>query len=360
MVDHRLHPDSARWTDGAEAHARRVGAESVRLSWQGDKPTTGLPEAARSARHRLIANAARARGVRVVLFGHTADDAAENLWMRAEGVPLGRLQPWSPSPVWPEGRGVFVLRPLLHAARAELRTLLRDRGVEWLDDPANTDLRFARVRARRALDGGPAHIAAGPACSTDAPQWTERWSAVRLPRDAAIDEARLSALLVCVAGGERPPRSAALARLLARWRDGGDFTATLSGARVEAAGDEVQVTREPGRRGLQSLPLAAGGEAVWDGRFLVRTQASGASVRPLAGLAARLSRDDARRLREAPASARATLPAFVDADGRVTCPLLDPQEGPHQAISLVGARLHAAWGGVRRESDITAPSLLAR
>ena len=45
-VDHRLHPDSAAWTAFAGEAARAVGADCRALSWEGPKPSTGLPAAA--------------------------------------------------------------------------------------------------------------------------------------------------------------------------------------------------------------------------------------------------------------------------------------------------------------------------
>lgn len=355
-----MHPDSAGWTARAAEQARALGAEPVRLYWNDPKPDVGLPAAARAARHALVAEAARARGVRAVLFGHTADDAAENVWMRERGTPVGTLQPWSPSPVWPAGRGVFVFRPLLEARRSELRRLLVERGAEWVDDPANADERFARVRARNALATTVGVQPELVQSTADPPSWSERWGALRLTRGAVLDKARLAALLVCASGRERPPRAAALERLLARWRTGDPFEATLAGAQMQAERDVVWATRERGRSDAAPLALEPGAERVWDGRFLVRTGNAGVVVRPLRGLSKRLSSDTADRLKAAPSLVRATLPAFVDANGEVACPLLDPEAGPHEAASLVGTRLAAAWGNVRRESDIVSPSLLAR
>jgi tRNA(Ile)-lysidine synthase len=86
-------------------------------------------------------------------MGHTADDVAETQVMRSEGALTPFPREWSPSPVWPEGRGVFILRPLLGVRRESLRRWLLDRGEVWVEDPANSDLRFARSRARRVLAG---------------------------------------------------------------------------------------------------------------------------------------------------------------------------------------------------------------
>src|SRR5213079_1546584 len=124
------------------------------LGWSGDKPTTGLPAAARAARHALLADAAREAGARAILMGHTADDILEARLMRAEGSTTPDPREWTPSPAWPQGRGVFLLRPLLDLRRADLRRWLSARGETWIDDPANEDASYARPRARQALAAG--------------------------------------------------------------------------------------------------------------------------------------------------------------------------------------------------------------
>jgi tRNA(Ile)-lysidine synthase len=100
-VYHGLNPDSPAWTRFAGEAAQAAGCAWRGLVWTGDKPVAGLTAAARAARHRLIAEAARAAGARVVLMAHTADDAAEADLMRAEGSTLGRVREWAPSPAWP-------------------------------------------------------------------------------------------------------------------------------------------------------------------------------------------------------------------------------------------------------------------
>src|SRR5690606_30181147 len=157
-VDHNLNPDSAEWTRFAAEAARAAGADWRGLTWEGARGGPGVPARARAARHAPPADAAREAGVRVILTGHTADDVAEGDWMRADGATLGRLRDWSPSPAWPEGRGQMLLRPVLEERREALRDHLRARGLTWLEDPANADLRFGRGRARAALAQGESPV----------------------------------------------------------------------------------------------------------------------------------------------------------------------------------------------------------
>ena len=319
-VDHQLQPGSAVWTREAVAKAQARGARALALVWTGEKPTTGLPAAARRARHALLAEAARAAGARVLLLGHTADDIAEAAVMRAEGSTVSDPRDWSPSPVWPEGRGIFLLRPLLDQRRAELRAWLRARGETWLDDPANDDPRSARARARRSTPtlAMPAPPIAPPPVFEGDPL-----GVIALPRDAPA--AHLAAACLCVAGTERPPRGERLQRLMARLRSGEVFTATLAGARIEAAADAVRVFRDAGetaRGGLADLALAPGQTGVWDGRYEIFAGGAPVTVRALKGLASSLSKADQAALRIVPVAARPALPALVLASGAVTCPAL--------------------------------------
>lgn len=346
-VDHGLNPESPGWSALAERAARGLGADWRGLRWTGPKPASGLPVAARRARHRLLADAARAAGARVILMAHTADDVIEGERMRAEGSTLGRLRAWAPSPAWPEGRGLMLLRPLLGARRVELRDWLGAAGADWVEDPANDDPRFARARARRAL-AGRASAAAAQVGEAAAGVLCVEADIIHLARDVA--PRALAAALVCGGGGDRPPRGERLAALLSRLRSGEDFVAVLAGARLEADGDRVRVGREPGelrRRGLSSVPLVPGEEVVWDGRWLVTAPEAGWSVAAAAGAMARLSDADRASLKPLPPAARAARPVLIRNDPPAA--VLAGSAGKAQA--LVGNRLARALDRMTHESD---------
>jgi tRNA(Ile)-lysidine synthase len=358
-VDHGLQAGSALWTRDAVARARALGADARALVWTGDKPLTGLPAAARRARHALLADAARQAGARVLLLGHTADDLHEAAAMRAAGSTVSDPRAWSPSPVWPEGRGVFLLRPLLEVRREDLRDWLKGVGETWLDDPANDDQRYARARARKALAGGMARESRAPADAIDSgPAWLE-WSetgVLTLPREASA--ARLAMACLCMAGSERPPRGDRVQALVRRLRSGEAFTATLAGARIEAgpSAGAISLYREAGeaaRGGLAPLRLAPGQTGVWDGRYALTAGQTEIQVMALRGLAAGLSRVEREALKAVPAAARPALPVLVDAEGAVTCPILaGPGLAPHQAVRievLFLERFRAATGLIDQE-----------
>jgi len=337
-VDHQLREQSLAWTDQCEATANRLGADFRRLPWAGAKPTTGLPAAARQARHRLLAVAAREAGAKVILMGHTGSDLAESAQMRAEGSSTPDPRLWSPSPVWPQGREIFLLRPLLGLGRSDLRTWLAGRGETWIEDPANSDLRYARVRARLAEPEAvgqasePAEVAALLAATTG-----DEAGVLTLPR-AALREAHLlaqarylSAACLCAAGTHRPPRPDRVEALRARLCGAAPVLATLAGARIEADGRDIRILREIGELARQGPARLEDG--VWDGRFEIAPADLAADIRPLKGLSRRLST-------RPPSPGRAALPVVLEPDGEVRLAGVRP---------LAFARLSAACGGAPAE-----------
>lgn len=345
-VDHGLRAESAAWTRACAATADRLGADFQALAWEGDKPATGLPAAARSARHRLIADAARAAGAKVILMGHTASDRLEAAAMRQAGASTPSPREWTPSPTWPQGRDLFLLRPMLSQTRAEIRAWLAERGETWIEDPANEDPRFARARARASLTGDEtdtvlsAPIRAGLALAT-----ADLAGGLATPRALlrGAPAAFLAVACLCAAGTARPPRGDRLKRLADVLRGERDLTATLAGARIEGDQRDVRFLRDPGRAGLEILSLAAGQTAVWDGRFEITTDRP-IVVQALVGHAASLSPASRSALQRLPAGARGGLP-FIPGAGS---PVLAAIPGV-VARPLALDRLRAACGLIDRE-----------
>jgi tRNA(Ile)-lysidine synthase len=362
-VDHQLRPESIFWTRRCAAVAERLGRPFRAMAWEGEKPATGLPAAARSARHRLLADAAREAGARVILMGHTADDIAEAHAMRAAGSTTPDPHEWAPSPVWPEGRGVFVLRPLLKQRRADLRAWLEARDETWIDDPGNDDPRFARSRARAAGAQAVAGEEADPSLELFrlADHFAGRITIYRqtVRKAEPGDVLRFVGLAcVCAGGGERRPPTERLRRLADALRGDENFVATLAGARIEAGMRSVDILREPGefrRRGAILLPLPYRREVVWDGRFAVTAQSPGLVMRPLAGVASALPHEERVSLGVGSANAvfsaslRGGLPAVIHPDGEISTPFSGWSRDGVAIESLVPARLEAAAGLVQRE-----------
>jgi tRNA(Ile)-lysidine synthase len=343
-VDHRLQAASAGWAQACAALCERLGVAHRTLVWDGGKPVGGLAAAARLARHRLLADAARDAGARVILMAHTADDRLEASLMRAAGSTVPDPRVWAPSPVWPQGRGIFLLRPLLSVRRAALRAWLAGQGVGWIEDPANAAKDSLRARVRRdaaALPDPPPPEPPPiePLAFTPSPA-----QSLSAPIDL-LTLRQLAAAVACAAGAP-PPRTAAVQRLLRRLQEEPRVTATLAGARIEAVEGRVCITRDAGD--LRRRPRAPA-TGVWDGRYELRLP-PGAEARPLAGAARRLPKAEQAALRAVAAPLRPSLPLVV-LDNRATCPVL-AQDPEIPARGLVYSRFRGALGAICREAAI--------
>ncbi len=306
---------------------------------------------------------ARDAGAVVLLLGHTADDVLEAHEMRAGGVRVPAPRAWSPAPLWPQGRDLFVLRPLLGVRRAALRAWLVAQGEAWVEDPANEDLRSPRARARAALAKGPearAPVLDSPdTCTLPAaigPAGDIRMSLSHLRAAPGRGRAWLGRALVCVGGGDRPPAGAVLDRMLAWTLGTRPWRGAVRGVRVLSDGAWLHLVRETQdrRTGVPpQLPLGPDQTLVWDGRFEVHAQVDRVWLGPLEGHLRHLAPPLRAAVSRVPAAARPGLPCLIKATGEALAPTLVPVAGV-EVRNLVAPRLAAHLGAIQNESDAIA------
>jgi tRNA(Ile)-lysidine synthase len=148
-VDHGLRAEAASEARDVKRLARTLDLPHRTLRWTGTKPKTGLPAAARTARYRLLAQAARAHGATHILTAHTSDDQAETLLMRMlRGSGIAGLAAMARES---ERDGVQLARPLLNVSKSQLIATLNKAKVGFADDPTNRDTSFTRPRLRTLM-----------------------------------------------------------------------------------------------------------------------------------------------------------------------------------------------------------------
>lgn len=276
-VDHGLRAGSAEEARAVAAMCRQLGIEHHVLDWTGKKPPSGIQNAARVARHALLADLARQTGAGAVLVGHTLDDQAETVLMRrarGEGAGLAGI-----APATLFRRQVWFMRPLLGTRRGALRAYLKGRGVAWADDPSNDNADFERVAVRRMLAAAPdgeaqltsaaATADAGArrrlAVARDAAAILRRYasydgSAFRLgrealaapPEGAAGSLHALRILLAAAGGSDFLPDQPRSAKLWEQMRDApAGSRSSLSRAVLEATAGFISIRRES-RRGAHA------------------------------------------------------------------------------------------------------------
>ncbi|MGA2056415.1 MAG: tRNA lysidine(34) synthetase TilS [Bradyrhizobium sp.] len=150
-VDHGLRTEASREARAVKRLARHLGVSHRTMRWTGEKPTSGVPAAARAARYRLLAAVARQSGASHILTAHTRDDQAETLLMRLlRGSGISGLAAMARES---EREGVLIVRPFLNISKSQLIATLEKANIGYADDPTNRDTRFTRPRIRSLIEG---------------------------------------------------------------------------------------------------------------------------------------------------------------------------------------------------------------
>jgi len=280
-IDHGLRPEAAREAREVKRQSKSLDLVHRTLRWTGVKPKNGLPAAARTARYRLLAQAARQSGATHILTAHTRDDQAETLLMRMlRGSGIAGLAAMARES---ERDGVALARPFLDVSKAQLIATLAKANIAFADDPTNRDVNFTRPRLRAlmpalAAEGGDARSLARLASRLGRANaalevlvdGAERYLALLdrgTPRpglDAAAfaampEEIRLRLLLRAIdrCGHERPAalgKVEALAAALDRAFAENGVTSrprlkqTLAGALITLADGRIRIDSAPARR----------------------------------------------------------------------------------------------------------------
>ena len=285
VVDHRLRPESAVEAERVAGWLAARGIPHAVLVWNEHKPATGIQEAARAARYRLLAEWCVEHGSLHLLTAHHRDDQVETYLIRRRaksgvdglaGMPAVRELP-----------RLRLVRPLLAVPKARLVALLAAEGQEYLQDPSNRNPAFERSRLR--MDGEREDVAGTIAemrGNATARIVRERELAALLARAVALHpagfavidpasivsagefgEQALGRVVIGLGGRDYPVRRERLRRLREGLAETPIRACTLGGCRFVPWRGRVLALREAARA-APPLTLAPGSSALWDRRFL--------------------------------------------------------------------------------------------
>lgn len=360
-VDHGLRAESGDEAKLVAGLAHRLGLSHATLIWDGAKPRTGLPNAAREARYRLLEEHARTFEEKrvAIVTAHHRDDQAETFAMRlARGAGIDGLSGMRAERPLRDGSTMMLLRPLLAFPKARLIATLATRGIAYADDPTNRDDNYERARVRSLLSDLEEAGFSSDALATSARRLGDAREALdyaedrfvatldmsfenevfaRLDRQAfehgpAFLRQRILAQLIRRFGGASPaPQLLEVEDLVARMQRDGATAATLGGAMISSGPRFVRIWREVGRLDQSEISLEPGETKVWDQRFILHRSAADTSsaksivtVKPLGekGYATVLPR--LAPTRRPPRRAALALPSFWDGDSLIAAPSLAP------------------------------------
>lgn len=360
IVDHDLQSGSAKVASHAAEQARKIGARPIVLKWEHGALKGNISDQARRARYGLMGDACRGFGIDHILLGHHLDDQIETLFMRKQAgyaAPIdGVMQPTSYAPVWPQLRGITLVRPLLNVPRKELRKIVHDAGIDFHDDPANRNPVYTRARVRQWLAQNPEHNRGLHAelMNADAKERSQSplfnyvksclGGAFILPAEKLAEHGNSDALarmVACASGAEMSPPLTAASRALERLSEGA-CVLTLGGARLERTDkDEIYISRETGRWLKSSTAEQAGRvSTVFDGRYDILAQ-RGMKIAPLWPERTQLSDADIAKLKSIPAGRRALFGVYKS-DTLMASPLSPSPDFQYRALPK-GRLLQRPW-----------------
>jgi tRNA(Ile)-lysidine synthase len=345
-VDHGLRPEAADEAAQTASWCAERGIAHEILRWSGPYPQSGIQEAARAARYRLLEDWCHAHGVLHLLVAHQREDQAETLLMRLlRGSGVEGLAGMAPVV---ERSAMRLLRPLLTLSRVRLQATLAAIDQSWIEDPSNSNPAYLRVKLRGQSD----LLAKGGFSTERCTDLAARFGRVRVtleaerarllarsvilhpagfawldpgPLLAAPEElglAGLAAIITTISGADYPPRRERLERLLRLLPAGLAGGRTLGGCLILPRRGKLLVCREPAAAAppRQARP---GARTRWDGRFSVTLEAGMDDLMlGVLGAAAPVILNAVQPLVLAgiPAAARATLLTLRDANRVVAVP----------------------------------------
>ncbi|MGG6895239.1 MULTISPECIES: tRNA lysidine(34) synthetase TilS [Rhizobium] len=290
-IDHGLRAAGADEAREVASVCAARGIPHFIRRWDGEKPKSGIMAAAREARYQLLADLAREISADVIVTAHTADDQRETIVMRAERQSGGGGDETRTgiADAMLFDRRIWIVRPFLACRRMDIRAYLEGRGVSWLDDPSNEDIRYERVRTRMRLAVDP--VVAVPAddganrvlLSGKAALWLDEHVTIHADALCVIDRAGLSgdaaavgyalSYLTAVFGGDvYGPGRQQMQRILDFVNSGMPGRRTAGGVVFDLRRETLCLMRES--RNIKPLTLMQGASGIWDGRFEVTNRGS--------------------------------------------------------------------------------------
>lgn len=148
-VDHQLRPTSRQEAEYVAKIMQQYGIEHHILTWHGKKPQTGIEEAAREARYRLLCDWCQKHQIAYLAVAHHLFDQAETFLMRLQrGSGLFGLSAMQDISIIND---ITVIRPLLYIHPTLLKEYLQKKNITWVEDESNQCRDFLRVKMRQFL-----------------------------------------------------------------------------------------------------------------------------------------------------------------------------------------------------------------
>ena len=148
IIDHGLRQESASEAKMTAGILRGLGIENVILRKE-NTIKANLQEEARKLRYELLIGYCCEHEIKYLATAHHAEDNAETFLLRlSRGSGLDGLSAISEIS---QMDGVTLIRPVLRYTKSELKKVLLENKINWVEDPTNKTDKYKRNKLRQAL-----------------------------------------------------------------------------------------------------------------------------------------------------------------------------------------------------------------
>lgn len=283
-VDHQLRNEAKLEAEFVADFCASRHITHKTLIWNENKPSSGIQNAARWARYKLLYHACQDVGAIGLVTGHNLDDQVETVLMRLRRDKTGEgagLSGMAPAALFFEN--MWVLRPLLSVRKQQLKDYLLSCSIDWKEDPSNTDETYERVRVRNqtAQDVGEKDIGLfaqnRQSISNMAAEYIQQHCKTKngfvfelkvSEHKRQVLEKVLEALVHSIGGRDRSLRRNDITALYDFATANNDVRKTMGRVVLDKTGTVIQLYRE--NRGFNDCRIHGGDDVTWDGRYLIK------------------------------------------------------------------------------------------
>lgn len=285
-VDHGLRAEAAAEAKFVSDVCASLGITHQILNWVDEKPLSGIQNAARQARYRLLADACAKENAVGLVTGHTLDDQFETVAMRADrnaSVGARGLSGMATATLF--FNQMWVLRPFLGSTKIEFQKFLNKKNQTWIEDPSNQDDKFERVRVRKQanfpfslpeiMDAQELRLKTGRAAAEYLTNHCAVLDGLFVEVNLKLDDPSallraVESLIDVIGGRDRALSGDQMERLWQFIKSEKPKPMTLGRTLIVKKSDELILQRE--NRNLAPLEIGPHSTGVWDGRFSIENR----------------------------------------------------------------------------------------
>ena len=150
IVDHGLRKNSKKECKETQNILKKRKIFSHCFKWKFSKlPKSGVQEKAREFRYNIFEDWCFKKNIKHLLVAHHFEDQKETFFMRLNDN--SNIYGLACMPKILLKNNIRILRPFLDFKKKEIIKYLKEKKINWIEDPTNVSLKYSRNRLRKIL-----------------------------------------------------------------------------------------------------------------------------------------------------------------------------------------------------------------